>query len=332
MKIFLTLDYELFMGATAGTAENCLIRPTRKLVEVLDQFGVCATFFVDAAYLYRLKSLSAFNQELKEEFEKVSRQIVWLNEKGHDIELHIHPQWFSAVYNESVWYLSETDYKLSDIEEARAQMLFKESKATLEEIIGRPVIAFRAGGFSLQTFEGFDKVFATSDILVDSSVLSMRKSYSGPQVYDYTNVPPGRTYRFGPSVSLPLESGPFIELPISTCRLHPLYQLLGSLRFHLTGKARRRKYGDGSPISGVVRDKGEIRDKFKQWQMATFDCGGSQSLLDVFRARGNDDVFVVLSHPKNLSPSSLEDLVRFLKVSTRDHSFEVVSSIVASKC
>ena len=39
MNIYLTLDYELFMGAQSGSVQNCLIKPMNRLIERTKDYG-----------------------------------------------------------------------------------------------------------------------------------------------------------------------------------------------------------------------------------------------------------------------------------------------------
>lgn len=329
MTVYVTLDYELFMGSVVGTVDNCLIRPTEKLVEILDKYGVKASFFVDAAYLYRLHTLSIEFPILQEEHERIIRQLRWLVEKGHDIQLHIHPQWFSALYDGHAWHLRESDYKLSDFDDVTAFKLFNESKDHLEKSLGLRVCAFRAGGFSIQSFKSIKSLFESAGITVDSSVLCMRSSGEGPQFYDYSKVEPGHSYRFVVDVANQTEDGPFVELPITTGQIGVVPSIMGSIQYHLIRSDRKKRYGDGNPIA-CKRDSNKHRliRRFNEWLLATFDSGGSQNLLRIFkRQRKVGEAFVILSHPKNLSASSLADLESFLRFAAPRSAFDVVSSL-----
>ena len=55
-NFLLTFDYELFLGSQSGTAQNCLIIPTNKLLALLSETKSNAIFFIDILYLF-LESL-----------------------------------------------------------------------------------------------------------------------------------------------------------------------------------------------------------------------------------------------------------------------------------
>ena len=62
-KIYLTFDYELFLGTPNGGIEDCLLNPTRRINNVLSLQNVTGTFYVDFAYLFYLQSLYLLFQE-----------------------------------------------------------------------------------------------------------------------------------------------------------------------------------------------------------------------------------------------------------------------------
>lgn len=331
MQIYLTLDYELFMGRKVGTTNSCLIYPTEKLIRLLDSYGVKATFFVDAAFLYRLSIESVNFCSLKNDLIHIERQLLELKNKGHDIQLHIHPQWFSAQYDGDEWHLKNDVYKLSDLDEDLSCDLFVKSKLYLEQLLGGKVCAYRAGGYSIQSFTKIKELFEKASILIDSSVLSMKKSTDGPQFYDYSSIKAGRTFAFDTDVAKSSSCGKFTELPITTGRLGILSSLSGTIKYHMVKKMDKRKFGDGLPIEG---GSGKNRSSIIKLlnmnnllQVATIDSGGSQNLLKIFKKQLKEDVFVVIGHPKNLSLSSLSDLEEFLKFATHKYCFQVVSSL-----
>ncbi|MBK7667512.1 MAG: hypothetical protein IPJ32_09355 [Sphingobacteriaceae bacterium] len=51
-NLLFTFDYELFLGKRSGTVENCILKPTDKILELFSKYKVTkAIFFVDTTYL-----------------------------------------------------------------------------------------------------------------------------------------------------------------------------------------------------------------------------------------------------------------------------------------
>lgn len=167
MKIYLTLDYELFMGNHVGSVEQCLIKPTERLMTILKQHNAKATFFVDASYLYALNKKRISSSKLQSDFESIAYQLLQIKKAGHAIQLHIHPQWYCAEFDGSKWILDEKYYKLSDLPKHIVPSLFIETKNLLESLIEDKVSAFRAGGYSIQSYKEIADLFSSAGILID---------------------------------------------------------------------------------------------------------------------------------------------------------------------
>ena len=100
MNVFITIDYELFMGKISGSVEKCLITPMDNFTGMLDNYGIKTTVFVDAAYLLRMKQLRNENENLRRDFELVSSHIKQMILQGHDIQMHFHRHWLYSEYND----------------------------------------------------------------------------------------------------------------------------------------------------------------------------------------------------------------------------------------
>ena len=55
MQIHLTFDYELFFGSSSGSVDNCIIKPTQRLIDIAKIHDITLVFYVDAGYLFQLK-------------------------------------------------------------------------------------------------------------------------------------------------------------------------------------------------------------------------------------------------------------------------------------
>src|SRR2546422_10177660 len=86
MKIYLTLDYELFFGKS-GSLQKCILEPTDRLTQICDKHQVRCVFFVDAGYLDKLRTLAGRAPELSRDRERVVDHIRQLSATGHDIQL-----------------------------------------------------------------------------------------------------------------------------------------------------------------------------------------------------------------------------------------------------
>lgn len=316
MNIYITLDYELFLNDYTGDIDHCLILPTRELLKVLDKHQVKATFFIDAAYIYRLNELRDHYIDLQEDYEKVVNHVKEIASQGQKIGLHLHPQWFFSYYDGNKWIVDFDHYKLSDMEDMDACQRFRECKIILEEIIGNKIDSFRAGGYSIQTFKPFSSLMKDCGIQSDSSVLFKSKNLSSLHYYDYSSVLTSDSYSFTEDVAVSDRNGSFREYPISTTSFNYLTYCL--IRGKMKNMEDNQNWGNGGDLPSRHRNnflKNVFRKMIKPINMsASIDYQSFMFLNSVFSKyeEENKKDFVIIGHPKNLSPASLKMLSDFL--------------------
>lgn len=327
MSIYLTLDYELFMGNYVGSVDRCLIKPTEKLMSILKQHNVKATFFVDASYLYVLNQKKSSSIKLQKDFESIANQLLQIKKEGHTIQLHIHPQWFFAEFDGFTWILDDKYYKLSDLPQNIVPRLFLETKIFLESLIKDDVSAFRAGGYSIQSYKEIADLFSLADIVVDSSVLPGKFCINGVQYYDFRKVHSCDSYNFSEEITKPETDGRFHEIPISTGRLNYWQYYKNYISFKLS-RYNKGLYGDGKPVNNRVRRGGRIQlNKIfsvnKNQIVASIDTGLITFLKALFKKRDSSNEFVIIGHPKNLSEYSFRILEKFLNYTVK-HDYKTI--------
>lgn len=334
MDLFITIDYELFMGKKTGCVESCLLSPMSSFISMLDRYGIKATIFVDAAYLLRLNELKDKYHNLKTDFELISDHLRDLEQDGHDIELHFHPQWIYSDYDSKQWIMDFEHYKLSDLPENILNASFNSAKLLLEEIVGKKVIAFRAGGYSLPTYSGYIDLFKSNGIKIDSSVLRGACVNSKYQKYDYRNIPQDSIYNFSNSLFVEDNKGQFCECSISTVAYQGFTYWL--LKRKLSSNYNPTiRYGDGY---GIGTSGSRLEQIIKRIKMlfqnkivsASIDGFMSNMLLDIYsihKKQTSCNGFVIIGHPKNFSNASIDNVEKFiLKVHAED-SFLTISSV-----
>lgn len=329
MNIYITLDYELFLGKESGTVENCLIRPINEYISLLNKYNIFSTIFVDAAYLYRLNQLKTNNLKLKNDYEKVLENIRLLDKEGHSIQLHFHPQWLYSEYENGKWKMDLLHYKLSDIPKSELFIKFKEAKELLDSIIGCKTHAFRAGGFCIQTFDDFPILFFENNIKLDSSVLRDAFEKNSFQDYDYRIIPNKHLYKFSSDVTIENENGEFQELTISTKKIYGLLYMI--LRWYYIFKSRKAIiYGDGLGIGLYDNKRNKITTKLNKSLNYHLLPVVIDSWLSYFlpkKIQKNSDDLVILGHPKSFTNISLQNLERFIKNNIDSNNFLTIEQI-----
>ena len=317
MNVYLTLDYELFLGEKTGRPENCLIRPMDKLCKIADKHNFKFVIFVDATYLLRMQQLKGQFKEVDHQYGLVSKHVKSLAEQGHDIELHFHPQWLYSNWDEQSqeWKMDRDHYKLSDMPLEAAKASLKAAKELLDSIVGYNTIAYRAGGFCLNEFEDFKETFKELGLKYDSSVARYAHIASKVHYYDYRRIPKEQIYKFSDSIKKKDNSRDYTELSISGFRFTPWYYQF-KVRPIKISASHSKRYGDGTVISdkqNFILHK--IKSLFRPFaQLASID-GGSSNLMELYYAkvvRSGHKEMIMIGHPKNTTDIELENLDRFI--------------------
>lgn len=331
MDVYLTLDYELFLGSRSGSVQKCLLEPMDRLDRIALDHDARFTIFVDATYLLRIEELMGDHESLRKDYDAVVRNLRTLASHGHDLQLHLHPQWAFSTYDGEKWDLDTSHYKLSDLTETQASDLFTKGADLLERISGKRPVAFRAGGFSAQPTALTVGMLRTTGIRVDCSVYPGTAYNTPMQQYDYTDAPEGLIYNFDDDMCVARKDGEFKELPLTTCRVSPLFFWRLVLQ-RLTKQRRHRRIGDGESVKTAGSSILKRLTSFDRIH-ATIDESKISFLYDAFKSakKRGDEVFCVIGHPKLATRYSLDNLPAVLNKMSKDGAtFKTVSQIVDS--
>ncbi|HVA99380.1 MAG TPA: hypothetical protein VNG53_10840, partial [Bacteroidia bacterium] len=255
--ILFTFDYELFLGERSGTVDKCLIEPTNRLLEILEQYNFKAIFFVDTTYLIRLSEVSKNNEKAFCDFEKIKMQLRKIAEKKHEIFPHIHPHWLDAVYLEEInqWQLKKNDkYRFSSLVVEDKEMLFEKSFFILNEIlqqinIGFKIDSYRAGGWCIQPFSDFIPYFEKHKIINEFSVLRGVSNFNDVQYFDFEITPKKNIYRFKDDICIEDSNGKYVQYSISTIKINKWSKFIERILLKYLWKMGNRSIGDGNGLA-----------------------------------------------------------------------------------
>lgn len=329
MNIYLTLDYELYLGNQTGSVDNCIIKPTNEILRISKKYNVFFTFFVDATYIFRLNQLKGDHKKLQNDYKQITSQLKDIVSSGNGVQLHIHPHWIKSNYDGHKWELNYNAYKLSSFSQTEINSIIVKSKELLEEITKTKISAFRAGGFSIQPFTNVSKIFKKLGIKIDSSVFSNEKYESKYQSYDYTKIPDKSEWNFESDICIENNKGYFKELPISTVKLNPFfYWKLAFVKF-LNNYSLHDDFGDGNSISNSSTNYFEKLTSFSNG-LASFDGYKASYLEDALKQIKMKEFsnFVVISHPKSVSPYSLNKLEKFIQKNIYNSTFKLIGEAI----
>jgi hypothetical protein len=325
MKIYITLDYEIYFGENHGTVEKCIIYPTNELIKIAENHGVRFVFFVDIGFIIKLNEFRKKYPELEKDYLAITNQVKYLSDTGHDIQLHIHPHWEDSFYNGNKWIIDVKRYKLSDFNDTKIHTIVSNYKAALFAITKKPIFAFRAGGWCIQPFDKLKSTFIENGITLDSSVFRNGKFESKEYAYDFTGAPDKDIYTFENDVNIEQKNGTFTELPISSIKNSPLFFwtlfLLGRKNPYL-----HKPLGDGRAMPAPGYRK-KLLTQFTNNPVSVDGYNATLLQRALNRLLGkNKKHMVIIGHPKALSRLSLQKIESFVIKNKDQHQFTTFSN------
>ena len=265
IECIFTLDYEIY-GNGEGSLRDLVYEPARELKRVFEKAAAKLVVFAEAAELEKIETTGTDSA-----IEQVKAQLQELYRNGHEIALHLHPQWCNASRENGKWNLDYTEYNLCTLKPERIEFIVQKAINHLRRIVGDPgftPLSFRAGNWLFQPTATAASVLAQQGIRVDSSVFK-----GGVQHQHRLNYRPacrnGWHWKFSNDVNVPDPHGGLLELPIYT-EMVPFWRMLTGKRVGLQRKARAARPGAAAMAAPSLR-AGHFRDYLRLRYPMKFD-------------------------------------------------------------
>jgi peptidoglycan/xylan/chitin deacetylase (PgdA/CDA1 family) len=324
--VLFTFDYELFLGARSGKAKDCIIDPTRRLLDLFKRYDFTAVFFVDTTYLMRLQEIAGTYKEAAKDLADINEQLILAARQGHAIFPHIHSHWLDAKYLpvENEWTLENTRYyQFSSVPQEQQQYLFDRSMQIIDSLASLAAVnhktdAYRAGGWSIQPFSHFRPYFVKYGIVHEWSVMPGKYHFSDAHTFDFRDAPIKEpVYQFNEDPCLEDRGGPFTEWTISTLSMTHWERWIN---FKIGGLLRRlgkMPFPKGNTVSSVIKEEGDIYSKKDRTRViASFEGLNLFTLKKYLYIIRRSAYFQFISHPKLITSfefAIVERLFRSLK-------------------
>lgn len=316
MQIFITLDYELFFLEPSEGIDDCLIHSTQRFLNILDKEKVKAVFFVDAGYLVALQRQKPLYKKLQGDYTKIVNQLLFLEAKGHEIGLHIHPHWEDSFYDGHKWIMNLNRYKLADFSKPEAEAIFKNYYNVLQPLSAKKIISYRAGGWCLEPFSHIRSAMLECGIYIDSTVYAEGYSTTATHRYDFRNYPKKEIWKFNNEPAIEDENGIFLEVPSAAQQLSP------AMYWKVMADRIRKKDCNGQGVKPSVK---EVLKKLflKTTDAVSIDAYKADQLLESFKQKEKQGgkYFCITGHPKCFTERTYENLQQFVGYAiSRGHS------------
>ncbi len=219
IDIIFTVDYEIH-GAGVGSFVDFCYRPTQRMLEIANKYGAKITLMAEMEHYFAMLDHPA---EFEKDILMFEKQTKYAIKEGHDVQLHLHPQWENADLKDGKWVFPYTkkeisllcddyDYAYSRINKAKAWM--EDNYKALDP--SYECIGYRAGYFQMQPSANIAKALLENGVICDTSVIKGNKRNNWVGDLDYTSAPSHYfPYRCSmENVSIEDKHSPFMEFPV----------------------------------------------------------------------------------------------------------------------
>src|SRR5277367_1637817 len=167
IECIFSLDYEIY-GDGSGSLRDLVVDPTARLLEIFDKWGVRFVNFVEVSEFEAIEAAGSDSA-----VQLVNQQVRGMRRSGHEIALHLHPQWYNARFERGRWQLDYSEYNVCNLPQIRIAEIADRAVAHLKYMVDDPQfapISFRAGNWLFQPTETAARELSRKGIRIDSSV------------------------------------------------------------------------------------------------------------------------------------------------------------------
>ena len=195
-KIFLiiTVDYEL-PNSNHVDVRRYMINPIYTLLDEFNSIGAKLTIMVEMAELLAMEKdenkgfIKFLGYSAPEEIRSQLKQVISL---GHDVQLHVHPQWQNARWLNKGWVVDFSNYRLPDLEYNNMVNLLsicrKDLEKTLTPVCGDyTCVGIRAGHWNTQPSPKYIDALMEVGLISDSSVFKWGFRNNNFARFDYSD-------------------------------------------------------------------------------------------------------------------------------------------------
>jgi hypothetical protein len=191
VQLVLSDDWEL-RGDGSGNMRAMQFATLRRLCEVYEASGLRLTINAEVGQQLAHRRLGPRHPELARLADEWDGAIREACRRGHDVQLHVHPQWCDATYRDGRWHL-QGSWSLLDYPRDALERMLGAGKAYLESVLA-PVVpgytctAFRAGSWCIAPSHDLLSVLADIGISVDMSLAAGMHFHSDEVELDLRDV------------------------------------------------------------------------------------------------------------------------------------------------
>jgi hypothetical protein len=182
-------DWEL-SGNGSGDVRQLQFEPMRRLVSIYNRLGIRGSFNAEVMQQITFRQHQDSHNELKvlaDEWDDIVRETF---RQGHDIQLHVHPQWHNAEYRDGRWKLT-ADWSILNYSREDALQMLRRGKEYLENLLkdvdpNYRCVSFRSGAWCIAPSPHMLELLVELGIVFDMSIVAGVKYDTRNIKLDYT--------------------------------------------------------------------------------------------------------------------------------------------------
>ena len=331
-------DWEMY-GDGTGNPEVLMFEPAKRVLDLCDTYGAKYTFYAEIGQqLNMLNASSAKYRQYANRWEETLKDAI---KRGHDVQLHFHPQWHQAKLINNNWQLDVSRWHSGHVEYEILNEWIGRGKQYLENLL-QPVnkdynvLSFRAGGWFCQPSNNLYKALKNNGIVSDVSVMKGRYAlYEDDKYVDFRHaVSQYEPWEVDPEDFAKEQKGSGQwELPVFTeeSKLpHPAYLLKKAFRliYYYQIFQKRKKQKGGGSYSPKVIEKGKSKEYYGSFGYMHYKHLVSyvKHIQKMSKTNKNIKHLIFLTHSKSFL--DYNNFEKFLKITAKDP--EVIFSTTRS--
>jgi hypothetical protein len=167
-------DWEV-RGDGSGDPRRLQFEPMRQLLTIFERVGIRGSFNVEVMQQLAFLAQGNRNPELEQLAAEWAELVTETYRRGHDVQLHIHPQWLGATYVDGRWDLPSS-WSLPEHDPADVRTMIAEGIAYLMDLLGNVdpnyrCLTFRSGAWALAPSPFILSLLAEHGIVFDMSMV-----------------------------------------------------------------------------------------------------------------------------------------------------------------
>lgn len=323
--LILTLDYELYGNGSGDVFKN-IIEPTNHILSILRQYNIHISIFFEVVEYWKIKEEWDKGNKMGYEnnpIEAINDQLRKAYVDGHDIQLHIHPQWVDAKYIDGKWHVNLNEWRLGDYHregEYSLKNLLLKGKQTIEDII-RPIdpeykcIALRAGGYNAQPSQDIVRAMNEVGLQYDTSIFPGGERNTALSKFNYKSIPIDLgIWNTGCNLEV-IGNSSIKEVPIVSFPIRRIAKYLNFERIQATfsnTKSAKDAFENKTNASHgfINKIKFFFEEEYITWDFCLFTSGQHKLYLKKIKQLSQRTIFVLIGHSKSfVNGNSLKFLI-----------------------